>query len=117
MCVGICTNGRQRLKKDTLRNIEETNEFVVNIMSSWFVESANYTCGNFPAEVDEMEIAGLATLPSDIIKPPRVADSAVQFECKVSNYFEFILKLAPWFNYLLLIFLSCIGGIHESYQK
>lgn len=81
--LGLCTQGRKRLKKDTLVNIEETGEFVVNIMSTWFVESANHTSGNFPAEVDEMQVAGLSKVNSVKVSPPRVGESAVQFECMV----------------------------------
>ena len=56
---------------------------MVNIMSDWYVESANYTSGRFPPEVDEMQLAGLTHLPSVTIKPPRVGEAAVQFECVV----------------------------------
>lgn len=59
-------------------------QFVVNIMSSWFVDSANHTCGNFPPEINEMEVAGLSSLPSDLVKPPRVGESAVNLECEVT---------------------------------
>ena len=58
-------------------------QFVVNIMSTWYVDSANYCCGNFPPEVNEMEIAGLTELKSDIVKPPRVGESAIHLECEV----------------------------------
>ena len=61
----------------------DTGQFVVNIMSTWYVDSANYCCGNFPPEVNEMEVAGLTELKSDIVKPPRVGESAIQFECEV----------------------------------
>lgn len=52
-------------------------------MSKWYVESANHTCGAFPPEVNEMEVAGLTPLPSDLVKPPRVREAAVQLECEV----------------------------------
>lgn len=69
--------------KDTCANAVETKEFVVNIMSEWFVESANHTCGNFLDNEDEMAIAGLTPLPSKMVKPPRVGESAINFECKL----------------------------------
>lgn len=58
-------------------------EFVVAIMSDWFVESANHTCGNFPPEVDEMAVSGLTPVPSVHVAPPRLRESAVSMECKV----------------------------------
>ena len=86
--VTVCMNGRgaERTKKDTLVNIEETEEFVVNIMSEWYVESANHTCGSFPYESDEIAISGLNTLPSMKVKPERIKEAAVQLECKVHQF-------------------------------
>jgi len=80
--IGNCINMRTNEKKDTLRNIEETGEFVVNIMSSWYTESANHCCAPFSPEINEMELSGLTSLPSDLIKPPRVGEAAVQLECE-----------------------------------
>jgi flavin reductase (DIM6/NTAB) family NADH-FMN oxidoreductase RutF len=87
--IGICKN-RDGSKKDTLRNIEETGEFVVNIISKWMVESANYTCRNVPFEVDELEAAGLTPIPSHNVKPVRVKESAFHMECKLLNTQEII---------------------------
>jgi flavin reductase (DIM6/NTAB) family NADH-FMN oxidoreductase RutF len=70
-------------RKDTLRNVEETGEFVVNIVSEDFAEAMNATAGEYPFEVDEFEISGLTPLASAIVKPPRVAESKVQMECKL----------------------------------
>lgn len=56
---------------------------MVNIMSSWYLESANHCSGNFKYGEDEMQFAGLTKLPSDLVKPPRVGEAAVQFECQV----------------------------------
>jgi len=80
--IGICINGRTGTKKDSLVNIEQTGQFVVNIISSWFVESANHTCGAFDPEVNEMDVAGLTAVPSESIAPPRVGESAIHFECE-----------------------------------
>lgn len=71
------------LAKDTLRNVIATREFVVNIVSEAFVEQMNATSAQVPPEVDEFELSGLTPLPSDLIKPPRVAESHVQMECRL----------------------------------
>eukprot|EP01038_Epipyxis_sp_PR26KG_P012815 gene12815-17180_t len=81
--IGCCLNTRVGTKKDTLNNIEATGQFVVNIMSEWYIDSANHTCGNFSPEVNEMELAGLTSIPSQAIKPPRVGEAAIQMECEV----------------------------------
>jgi flavin reductase (DIM6/NTAB) family NADH-FMN oxidoreductase RutF len=61
---------------------------VVNIISDWFVEAANHTCGDFPRGTDEMQQAGLTPLPSTLVAPPRVAESALQMECKILHSYE-----------------------------
>lgn len=85
----VCANQRtEDRKKDTLANIDETGEFVVCIMSEWFVESANHCCGAFARDVDEFDQAGLTRLPSERVGPPRVGESAVHFECKLTHRHE-----------------------------
>ncbi|GIL67856.1 hypothetical protein Vafri_21150, partial [Volvox africanus] len=89
VAIGLCHSAsRPEGKKDTLRNIEQTREFVVNIISEWFVEAANHTCGDYPPGVDEMKLSGLNPLPSTKVKPPRVAESAVHLECKLREIHE-----------------------------
>lgn len=75
-------------KKDTLANIDETGEFVVHIMSEWFVEAANHTCGNFARGEDEFDLSGLTRVPSARVAPPRVKEAAVAFECKLAHRHE-----------------------------
>ncbi len=70
-------------RKDTLRNISATREFVVNIVSEEIAQQMNITSGDFAADVDEFEAAGLTPIPSDLVKPPRVAESHVHMECKL----------------------------------
>jgi flavin reductase (DIM6/NTAB) family NADH-FMN oxidoreductase RutF len=70
-------------KKDTLINIERTGEFVVNTVSEWMLEPMNYCSAEFPYGVSELDKVGLTTVPSEIVKPPRVRESAIHFECKL----------------------------------
>ena len=70
-------------QKDTLANIEETGEFVVNIVVDDIAEAMNKTSAEYPTAVSEFEIAGLTEAPSDLIKPPRVAESPVNMECRL----------------------------------
>ena len=74
--------------KDTLLNIEETGEFVVNIVSNEIVEAMNMTAAEFPNDVGEFEIAGLTKAPSIHIDPLRVAESPVQLECKLKQVIQ-----------------------------
>jgi len=67
--------------KDTLANIEATGEFVVCLVSEATLERMVVTAADFPPGVDELQAAGLATLPSERVKPPRIAESPVAMEC------------------------------------
>jgi flavin reductase (DIM6/NTAB) family NADH-FMN oxidoreductase RutF len=69
--------------KDTLRNISVTREFVVNIVSEEFAEKMNVCSTDFPPEVDEFAASGLTPVPSDVVQPPRVAESHIHMECKL----------------------------------
>lgn len=67
--------------KDTAHNILTTQEFVINLVTEKLAEQMNVTCIDAPAEVDELDLAGLSTRPSEHVKPPQIADSPVSFEC------------------------------------
>ena len=71
------------MMKDTLRNILDTREFVVNIVSEDFAGQMNATAAQVGPEVDEFELSGLTPLKSDLVKPPRVAESQVHMECRL----------------------------------
>ncbi len=68
--------------KDTLRNIEETGEFVWNLTTRALAEAMNQSCAAVGPEVSEFALAGLTPLASTLVAPPRVAESPVTFECK-----------------------------------
>lgn len=70
-------------RKDTLRNITSVREFVVNVVSEEFAEKMNLCSGEYPPEVDEFQVSGLTPIPSDLVKPPRVAESHVNMECRL----------------------------------
>ncbi|KAI9104776.1 hypothetical protein DFS34DRAFT_604463 [Phlyctochytrium arcticum] len=83
--VMISANYGRAGQKDTLKNILATSQFVVNTMSEHFVESANHTTTNYPPETSEMLMAGLTPVASELIRPPRIFESAVSFECRVTH--------------------------------
>lgn len=80
--------GNEIKKKDTLRNIEQTREFVVNVVTENLAEAMNVTARAYPSEISEVEKAGLTTIPSDLVKPPRIAESPINLECKLSQIIE-----------------------------
>lgn len=77
------------VRKDSVRNAEDTGEFVWN-MATWSQrEAVNISAEELPHGVDEFERAGLRKLPSLRVKPPRVAGSPIQFECVYLNTLRF----------------------------
>ncbi|AMJ61540.1 flavin reductase family protein [Bosea sp. PAMC 26642] len=68
--------------KDTLKNIEETGEFVVNIVSKSLSPQMVASSEAFPPEIDEITVAGLETSPSRTVLPPRLALAKAALECK-----------------------------------
>jgi flavin reductase (DIM6/NTAB) family NADH-FMN oxidoreductase RutF len=68
--------------KDTLRNIEETGEFVWNMVTRPLAQAMNQTCAAVGPEVNEFELAGLTTTASQVVSVPRVCESPVTFECR-----------------------------------
>jgi flavin reductase (DIM6/NTAB) family NADH-FMN oxidoreductase RutF len=75
--------------KDTLSNIRETEEFVINVVTFDLAEAMNLTSGEYHASINEFELAKLASAPSQIVRPRRVADSPVSFECKLHQILDF----------------------------
>lgn len=77
------------VEKDTLVNIKQTSEFVVNIVSYGLARAMNRTSGSYPSEVNEFDVAGITAKQSTLVKPPCVADSLVNFECKLQQIITF----------------------------
>jgi flavin reductase (DIM6/NTAB) family NADH-FMN oxidoreductase RutF len=74
--------------KDTLNNVRATNEFVVNIVTEELIDAMNATSIEGPPDLNEFEFAGLTLTPSVTVKPPRVKESPIHFECKVKQIID-----------------------------
>ena len=79
----VPVNTRDGSKKDTVRNIEAVPEFVVNLPSFALAEQMNATAALLPYGESEFEAFGIAAAPSQRVKPPRVAEAGVAFECSL----------------------------------
>ena len=71
--------------KDTVSNMEQTGEFVWNLATMDLARQMNATAAHVAPEVDEFEVAGLTAVPGRLVAAPRVKESPVNFECKVSQ--------------------------------
>jgi flavin reductase (DIM6/NTAB) family NADH-FMN oxidoreductase RutF len=77
--------GRGNTTKDTLHNIEATMEVVINVVPYALVNQMNISSTDYSAETNEFQKAGVTPIASDLVKPFRVKESPVQFECKVNQ--------------------------------
>ncbi len=75
-------------EKDTLRNIKETEEFVVNSANSWLLEEMVSTAARYPYGESEVDLMGFTPSTSTLVGAPGIAESAVQFECKLYKLIE-----------------------------
>ncbi len=70
-------------KKDTLRNIEETGEFVINTVNEEIVAPMNQTSAEYPPDISEFDAAEFTPIPSRRVAPPRVKESPIAMECEL----------------------------------
>ena len=82
---GICMTSRDGVptKKDTLRNIEESKEWVVHLLTEHFLSQANACAANLAADKSEVETNGMTTQPSTVVSVPRLVNAPVAFECRL----------------------------------
>lgn len=87
----VCFSVERRLtghKKDTLVNVEQTGDFVVNMVSYELAEAMNQCAEDLPYGVSELARAGLEPYPSETVASPRIAESPVSLECRVADVME-----------------------------
>lgn len=77
--IGFVSSGR----KDTLRNVEETGDFVYNVGTEAMLDAINLSSADMPTDEDEFEWIGLSPAPSDLIRSPRLRDSPVSMEAEL----------------------------------
>jgi flavin reductase (DIM6/NTAB) family NADH-FMN oxidoreductase RutF len=104
--IGFASIGR----KDSLRNIEATGEFVWNLVTRKLAEAMNQSCASVPPEVDEFVLAGLTPATSRCVKPPRVKESPVSFECRLTQILQ--LQTAAGNTVETWLVLGEVVGVH-----
>lgn len=104
--IGFASVGR----KDTLRNIEATGEFVWNLATRPLAEAMNASSAMVPSQVDEFALAGLTPQASRIVSVPRVAESPVAFECRRTQIIQ--LQTAAGADVSTWLILGEVVGVH-----
>jgi flavin reductase (DIM6/NTAB) family NADH-FMN oxidoreductase RutF len=88
VCVSIGL--RKGQKKDTLRNIEFSHDFVVNVVDESIISKVVQTSADYPSDVDELKEVGLTAISSEKVKSPRIAESKASLECQFLEKLEII---------------------------
>jgi len=86
--IGISISLRAGLPKDTLRNIRETGDFVVNTVTERMAARIVQASGDWPEEVDELALVGFTPAACDLVRSPRVVESPVNLECRLHREIE-----------------------------
>ncbi|PIC78098.1 hypothetical protein CSV74_00810 [Sporosarcina sp. P19] len=79
---------RKGEKKDTIVNIENTKEFVINLVTEKTVKQMNETSPDYEPEIDEMQSAKLTPIRSHFVKPPSIKESPIHLECTLDQVIE-----------------------------
>jgi flavin reductase (DIM6/NTAB) family NADH-FMN oxidoreductase RutF len=86
--IGPGVGEREGTEKDTLVNIRNQKEFVINVVPSSLGNEMQKTSENLPSDVDEFEAAGLTTLDSTVVKPKRIKEAPIQMECQLEQVIQ-----------------------------
>ena len=87
--IGISIGSRKGLDKDTMANARRTRELVLNVTTEAMQKGMMISAMDFPADESEVEPSGFTTLPATVVRPPRIAESPAQMECRVTEILEF----------------------------
>jgi flavin reductase (DIM6/NTAB) family NADH-FMN oxidoreductase RutF len=88
LCIISVSRNKAGQKKDTWRNIERTGEYVIHAVPESLAPAMNVTSASVPYGTDEVDLAGLTAVPSERVAPPRVAESPIAMECRLSQIVE-----------------------------
>jgi flavin reductase (DIM6/NTAB) family NADH-FMN oxidoreductase RutF len=86
--VGLGLGARESADKDTARNIRQMRQLVINLVPANLAEAMNICATDFEAGTNELDLLDLRTAPSQVVRPPRIAESPVALECEVTELLE-----------------------------
>lgn len=87
--IGISIGSRKGLDKDTMANARRTRELVINLTTEAMKKGMIISAMDFPPDESEVEPSGFTTVASSVVRPPRIAESPAQMECRVTEIMKF----------------------------
>jgi flavin reductase (DIM6/NTAB) family NADH-FMN oxidoreductase RutF len=88
IAISIMRRGDGGDKKDTIRNIEATRDFVVNVVDEALASAMNMASGSYPSDMSEFDVTGLTPVPSEYVSAPRIGESPIHMECKLRSILD-----------------------------
>jgi flavin reductase (DIM6/NTAB) family NADH-FMN oxidoreductase RutF len=115
--LGFVAHESERGLKDTINNVLESGEYVINTVAEPMARQVQICADNFPPSVSEVAEAGFHTLPSIFVRPSRIAESPVHFECRLHRRVEFGHKGANA-NLIVgeIIAVHCADGVVTGHR-
>ena len=104
---------RDNTTKHTLENLKEVPECVINIVNYAMVQQVSLSSCEYPKNINEFAKAGFTQIPSDLVAPPRVAESPIQLECTVAQIIALGEKAGA--GNLVLAEIKKIGFVHSKF--
>lgn len=105
VCLSIANKEDDGGPKDTLANILDIKDFVVNIVDEALTEAQDRCAQRFPPEIDEIQAVGLTSVPSVVVKAPGILESPVNFECRLVQHialpesvYTLVIGRIVWFH-------------------
>jgi len=86
--IAFSSGPRSGARKDTVRNLVHTGDFVVNVVDDTLAEAMNLTSGEYPAEIDGCALANLTVAPGVVVRARRVVEAPISLECRVAQIVE-----------------------------
>jgi len=115
--LGIVAHEGEHGQKDTVRNILETGEFVINTVSERMANQVQQCAEPYPPEISEVTEVGFHTLPSLKVGPPRVAESPLHFECKLHRTIDFgVPKSRTMLVVGEVVMVHCAEGVRAGHR-
>jgi flavin reductase (DIM6/NTAB) family NADH-FMN oxidoreductase RutF len=102
MCVSIGL--RQGQKKDTVKNIEYSHDFVINVVDEAIIQQTVQASADYPYGTDEIKATGLTALPGEKVKSPRIAEAKINLECRLVQKLELREELIDGWGLRSVIF-------------
>jgi flavin reductase (DIM6/NTAB) family NADH-FMN oxidoreductase RutF len=106
ICIAIGVKGAE--KKDTIKNIEFSKDFVINVVDETLIQKTIQASSSYPSGTDEIKEVGLTAVGGEMVKSPRIAESKVSLECRLVQKLEIMEELRDGEGLRAIVFAEVV---------